>query len=269
MSDLHPTLLRPNDKLEHALMSAWLDAADVGLCVLDSASKVVMLNPAACGILGVNGLDMLNQPFDILAAAAQFSTGIAQWLGTPGGEGRRHASITRGNTGVDLLFKASVLTADMIQALVQTLDLPIDVTFKVIAITDVTELLDAQRQVNSESFRRQWQALNAGVVISDARAPDMPIVYINPMFEAMSGYSSAEVLGRNCRFLQGPEVNQPGLTAIRAAIASQSNGYARLRNYRKDGSLFINELFISPVKDAHGIVTHFVGIQHLETPSGI
>ncbi len=261
MPDSQPNLLRPNDKLEHALISAWLDSADVGLCVLDSASKVVMLNPAACGILGVDGLHMLNQPLTSLASAARFSLGITQWLDAPCDEGSRHASITRGNIEIDLLLKASVLTAGMVQAL----DIPNHAAFKVIAITDVTELLEAQRQVNSESFRRQWQALNAGVVISDARLPDMPIVYVNPMFETMSGYSSAEVLGRNCRFLQGVEPDQPGLSAIRTAIASRTNGYAKLRNYRKDGSLFVNELFISPVKDAQGEITHFVGIQHLET----
>ena len=242
-------------------MSAWLDAADVGLCVVDSTSRVVMLNPAACGMLGVNGLEMLNQPFKDLVAAVKFQPGIVQWLSAPGYDGSRHASITRGDTQVDLLFKASNLKGDVAQAL----GVEGDMTFKVIAITDVTELLQAQRQVNSESFRRQWQALNAGVVISDAQLPDMPIVYVNPMFESMSGYAMAEVVGRNCRFLQGDEVNQPGIAAIRAAIAGQSNGYAKLRNYRKDGSLFVNELFISPVKDASGTVTHYVGIQHLET----
>ena len=242
-------------------MSAWLDAADMGLCVVDSNSVVVMLNPAACGMLGVDGLKMLNQPFKNLVAAVKFEPGIAQWLSTPGYHGSRHAAITQGSTNVDLLFKASNLESDI----AQSFEIDCDVTFKVIAITDVTELLEAQRQVNSESFRRQWQALNAGVVISDARLPDMPIVYVNPMFETMCGYSSAEVLGRNCRFLQGAESNQPGLAAIRTAITSQSNGYAKLRNFRKDGSLFVNELFISPVKDATGAVTHFVGIQHLET----
>ena len=242
-------------------MSAWLNAADVGLCVVDSTLKVVMLNPAACTMLGIDGVQMLNHPFKTLVAAVKFLPGIAQWLGTPGYEGSRHASITRDGAEVDLFFKASNLAGQV----VQTLGILPDVTFKVIAITDVTELLQAQRQINSESFRRQWQALNAGVVISDARLPDMPIVYVNPMFETMSGYTAAEVMGRNCRFLQGFESNQPGLMAIRTAINTESNGYAKLRNYRKDGSLFINELFISPFKNAQGIVTHFVGIQHLET----
>ena len=55
------------------------------------------------------------------------------------------------------------------------------------------------------------------------------------------------------------------MAAIRQAISNKTNGYAKLRNFRKDGSLFVNELFISPVKDDAGTVTHFVGIQHIET----
>lgn len=245
-----------NDQLEHALLTAWLDCADVGLCAIDEAGLVVMLNRAACGMLDVVGVDVLNQPFARTVRAVDFEPGVAEWLAKIGFQGQRHASSTRRGKKIDLLFRASGITAATDKAFDK---------FKMVAITDITELLQAQRQVDSESYRRQWQALNAGVVISDARQPDMPIVYVNPMFEQMSGYASSEVLGRNCRFLQGLEPHQPGLAAIRTAISTQSNGYAKLRNYRKDGSLFVNELFISPVKDANGVVTHFVGIQHLET----
>ena len=256
---------RPNDQLEHALLAAWSTQADVGICAVDESLRVVMLNTAASAMLGVDSLAMLNEPFVKLVAAVDFLPGIAQWLGTPGFSGERHASCERQGATIDLLFKATTVqtpgfadSAEAGAALGQ---------FKVIAITDISALLAAQRQVDSETYRRQWQALNAGVVISDARLPDMPIVYVNPMFEQMSGYVASEVLGRNCRFLQGNETAQPGLEAIRRAIRDQSNGYAMLRNYCKDGSVFMNELFVSPVKDDTGAVTHFIGIQHLATPA--
>lgn len=256
----NPSVSRTNDQLEHALLSAWSTQADAGICAVDENSCVVMLNPAACKMLGIDGLAMLNQPLKELVAAINFEPGIAQWLCTPGFAGERHAACESKGVTVDLLFRStSVRMAN------NTDGSDTGAAFKVIAITDITQLLAAQRHVNSETYRRQWQALNAGVVISDARLPDMPIVYVNPMFEQMSGYPSAEVLGRNCRFLQGPDLNQAGLAAIRQAITHQTNGYAKLRNYRKDGSLFVNELFISPVKDETGTVTHFVGIQHIET----
>lgn len=255
--------VRENDQLEHALLAAWSAEANVGICAIDDSLRVVMLNAAAATMLGVNGLEMLNEPFLKLVAAVNFLPGIAQWLATPGFSGERHASCERQGITTDLLFKAT--TVKMPKILAQA-EAPAGLAkFKVIAITDISALLAAQRQVNSETYRRQWQALNAGVVISDARAPDMPIVYVNPMFEQMSGYAASEVLGRNCRFLQGHDNRQPALAAIRTAIQTQSNGYAKLRNFRKDGSVFVNELFISPVKDDKGVVTHFVGIQHLES----
>lgn len=263
-STLNP---RAGDQLEHALLTAWSSEANIGICAVDETLRVVMLNASACAMLGVDGLVMLNQPFVKLVAAVNFLPGIAQWLGTPGFSGERQASCERHGSTIDLLFKATTVQMPNAEAPEQAAGA--FARFKIIAITDITALLAAQRQVSSETYRRQWQALNAGVVISDARAADMPIVYVNPMFEKMSGYSASEVLGKNCRFLQGNEANQPGLEAIRTAIKDQSNGYAKLRNFRKDGSVFVNELFISPVKDGAGVVTHFVGIQHLQTAAPI
>ena len=144
-----------------------------------------------------------------------------------------------------------------------------DERHKIIAITDTTELLAAQRQVNSEMHHRQRQALTAGVVISDARLSDMPVAYGIPMFEKLTEYSSGETVGRNCRFLQRFDVNQSGASAMCTAIAQQSNGYAVLRNYRMDETVFVNELFISPVKHDFDAVPHFAGIQHIESPSPV
>jgi len=252
MSITNSYFAHPNDQLEHSLLAAWLNAADVGMCVMDDSSRIVMLNPAACRMLNVDGLTMLNRPFKSLLEAQDISPSLIQWLGAPGFDGERHMTRNVPEGTTHLLFKSSTLRASAGEL------------FKMVAITDVTMLLTAQQHIGSESSRRHWQALNAGVVISDARQPDMPIVYVNPMFERISGYSLAEMLGRNCRFMQGADREQQGLQSIREAIRNQTNGYAQLRNYRKDGSLFVTELFISPVKDSHGAVTHFVGIQHLQ-----
>ena len=82
----------------------------------------------------------------------------------------------------------------------------------------------------------------------------------------MTGYSLEEVLGRNCRFLQGDEHDQPGLTLIREAIRQRTETVAILRNYRKNGEPFWNELSLSPIRNRSGEVTHFVGIQSDITP---
>jgi PAS domain S-box-containing protein len=109
--------------------------------------------------------------------------------------------------------------------------------------------------------RRIFRSVTSGISVANATLPDMPLVYINPAFEVMTGYALEEVLGRNCRFLQGEDTDQPGLTVIRDAIRDRRETSVILKNYRKDGSFFWNELSLSPIRNRDGEVTHFVGIQ--------
>lgn len=121
-----------------------------------------------------------------------------------------------------------------------------------------------QRKKAEEERALRDRSINSatnGILIADARQPDMPTVYCNAAFEKITGYATEEVLGQNCRFLQGTDHQQPGLDAIRQAIRQGTEAKAELRNYRKDGSLFWNELYIAPVKDPQGRLTHFIGIQ--------
>jgi diguanylate cyclase (GGDEF)-like protein/PAS domain S-box-containing protein len=104
------------------------------------------------------------------------------------------------------------------------------------------------------------EAARNGIIITDARQPGNPMVYANPAFKQITGYDIAEALGRNLSFLHGEDCDQPGLDTIRSAIRQQKMEHAVIRNYRKDGSLFWNELTISPVKNPAGEVTHFVSI---------
>lgn len=101
-----------------------------------------------------------------------------------------------------------------------------------------------------------------GFLITSCNEPDNPIVYVNPAFERITGYSRQEVLGRNPRFLHRDDNAQPELEIIQAAVHAQREGKAVLRNYRKDGSLFWNELSIAPVRDEKGRATHFIGVQN-------
>jgi PAS domain S-box-containing protein len=109
--------------------------------------------------------------------------------------------------------------------------------------------------------RRIFRSVTSGISVSNAQLPDLPLVYVNPAFEAMTGYSLEESLGKSCRFLQAEDRDQPGLTLVREALKAHREVTAVIRNYRKDGSPFWNELSISPIFNRDGVLTHFVGIQ--------
>lgn len=119
-----------------------------------------------------------------------------------------------------------------------------------------------QSEQRMRLLERSLESSINGVLIADARVPDHPIVYSNPAFERITGYSQAEVHGRNCRFLQGSETDVAARSRIREAMQRGTDVRAVLRNYRKDGTPFWNDLYISPVRDDAGTLTHFIGIQH-------
>ncbi|MBA3943305.1 MAG: PAS domain-containing protein [Herpetosiphonaceae bacterium] len=108
---------------------------------------------------------------------------------------------------------------------------------------------------------RALAALNSGIVITDAQQSDYPIIDCNPAFEHLTGYGRDEVLGRNCRFLQGPETNQEARAVLRAALLDKQECRVTILNYRKDGTPFWNDLAIAPVRNEQGQLTHFIGIQ--------
>ena len=125
---------------------------------------------------------------------------------------------------------------------------------------------DISRTKNTQQIldlrNRALATAGNGVLISDARLPDMPIIYCNDAFSRITGYPAEEVLGKNCRFLQGEDTDRDKVRYIREALREGVPSRVVLRNYRKDGSLFWNELTITPIKDPEGVVTHFIGVQN-------
>ena len=101
-----------------------------------------------------------------------------------------------------------------------------------------------------------------GVTLADPDLDDMPIVYANKAFEKMTGYSQEEILGHNCRFLQGEDREQEARYQLRLAIDNSEPAEVTIRNYRKDGQLFYNHLMISPLFDSNGNVIYYLGVQY-------
>ncbi len=123
-------------------------------------------------------------------------------------------------------------------------------------------LLEAMK-TNQQTLMLYKTAMDAsanGILIAEA-VEDLPIRYVNPAFERITGYNADEAIGRNCRFLQATDTNQPQMAAIRDALETGKPCTVEVRNYRKDGTMFWNSLSIAPVSNEAGITTHFVGIQ--------
>ncbi|WP_459557770.1 PAS domain S-box protein [Lacunimicrobium album] len=125
---------------------------------------------------------------------------------------------------------------------------------------DITE-----RVYTEDMLRVRTRAIDFAtnsVLITDARRPEHPIVYANPAFEMLTGYHKDQVLGKNCRFLQGTGTDQSIVAQLREAIQNQMDCHVTLLNYRKDGRPFWNDIHIAPVEDEDGIVSHYIGLQN-------
>lgn len=105
------------------------------------------------------------------------------------------------------------------------------------------------------------EATPIATVITDPRLPDNPVVAVNAAFCALTGYAREEVLGRNCRFLAGPETETEWQAILRRAIAEEKPALIELTNYKKDGTPFRNAVMIAPVLDEAGAVALYIGSQ--------
>lgn len=115
--------------------------------------------------------------------------------------------------------------------------------------------------INAKLLQLVIDASNDGIVVAEQEGDDNILIYANPAFQRLTGYPVDDILYRDCRFLQGSDRDQPGLADIREAIRENRPSRQVIRNYRKDGSAFWNELSITPVFNEADQLTYFIGIQ--------
>ncbi|MCJ2011967.1 PAS domain-containing protein, partial [Methylobacterium sp. J-076] len=120
----------------------------------------------------------------------------------------------------------------------------------------------ASTVVGSDPFAAAVRATRMPMVITDPRLPDNPIVYVNEAFVKLTGYGRGEIIGRRCRFVQGPETDPADVGRVRDAIERRVTIELDLRNRRKDGTTFWNRLMVSPVFAADGELTYFFASQY-------
>lgn len=124
----------------------------------------------------------------------------------------------------------------------------------------LTELVEHEMG-RGDPFAAAVRGTRMPMVITNPRLPDNPIVFVNKAFQDLTGYERDEIIGQNCRFLQGPKSDKASVASIREAIDAGKDIHVDLLNYRKDGSTFWNALFISPVRNAEGEIEYFFASQ--------
>lgn len=120
--------------------------------------------------------------------------------------------------------------------------------------------------INAKLLQLVIEASNDGIVVAEQEGDDNILIYANPAFQRLTGYDVDEILYQDCRFLQAGDRDQTGLAAIREAVRSNTPCRQIIRNYRKDGSAFWNELSITPVFNEGDQLTYYIGIQKDVTP---
>ena len=125
----------------------------------------------------------------------------------------------------------------------------------------ITDLNDEQGPISLELLKKAVDASNDGIVIAEQDGDDNILIYVNKAFERLTGYKADEILYQDCRFLQTGDRDQEGLDEIRSAIKKGQSARVVLRNYHRDGSMFWNELSISPIHNEQDQLTYYIGIQ--------
>jgi diguanylate cyclase (GGDEF)-like protein/PAS domain S-box-containing protein len=215
-----------------------------------SSGKIVSMNEAARRLYGYSDEEVDNLPLNQLRTSRESVQPVSgeDILLRPGGTLEAHRRRDGGELMVEVINNDISLNHRPLQLLM---------------ITDVTSQMENRRQLRL--FKRSIESSSNGIAISDARQPDMPLIYVNEAFERITGYTSEEILGHNCRFLQGDAfdlTNEQGLEDIRQGLKKGREVSVVLRNFRKDGTPFWNDLYISPMRDDSGEITHYIGVQN-------
>ena len=236
------------------IFSLIAEAIPEGILVVNSDQVIVTVNEHGARLFGYSKDELTGMPLEVLVPGTLRSVHRNYVAGYYESTERRRMAEGR---------KLFGLRKDGSQFPVEIGLNPFDLNGKTYVLALVIDI--SKRQEIEENQKIRTAALEAafnGILITDAQQKDNPVIYCNPMFEKITGYSCAEVLGKNPRFLHNQGEDQEEVSKMTRAIRSGKECRVQVRNYRKDGTLFWNEVSITPIKNAEGEITHWVGIQN-------
>jgi PAS domain S-box-containing protein len=222
---------------------------DAIFVVTPSGDEITECNPAACDLMGYSREELLSiSPVETIHADDRER--FQSFLQDVQHAGRKSTDdltcLTKDGENRQLEVSAATLEDSRQSAII-------------LSARDVTERKAYERELELKS--RAMDKAPVGISITDPDRKDNPMIYVNEGFEALTGYSEKEALGRNCRFLQGEETRSEPVSKMREAVDEDQPVSVELRNFRKDGSQFWNRVSIAPVRDDAGTVKNYVGFQ--------
>jgi len=222
-----------------------IETATAGISLLGGNGEFIYVNDAYATIFGYNREELLGEHWEILYRDEDVPE-IRESILPAARDGIWRGESTHLDKDGNTVVTDHTLTYADDNTLVCTVD-------------DITE----KKRITNE-LRLKERAMDAapiGVTIADATRDDEPIMYANDGFVELTGNSKEQILGENCRFLQGEGTSEEAVSRIREAIDNNEPVSVELRNYRQDGEEFWNRLSIAPIRDRDGTVTHYVGFQ--------
>ncbi len=227
---------------------AVVDTAPDAILTVSDEGKILWCNQATLSIFGQSLEGLTGQSLGVVIPDL---TGVSlqHWFDTHGFSGRIIGFETKGCRveGTQFPIAVSARRAELENENINT-----------IIVRDTTDAKWAEKEL---LLRERALASSAeGIIITDMNMPGHPTIFVNEAFEKITGYGMNDIIGQNCRILQKDDIDQPGIRTMRQAIALGHACQVVVRNYRKDGTLFWNELTISPVFSADNVMTHYVGV---------
>ena len=242
-------MFKQNDQISSLLLEAISEA----VVVVDNHQKIVEINASTEAIFGYSKEELVGKNLDILLPSNYHENHSTHFKEFMKNATRRKMSDSKDIFG--LHKNGDILELDLELVPFTVFDKP----YVMALIKDISHQLEIEKNLMIKS--RALESANSGIIITDALQHDNPVIYVNTAFQNITGYNSDEVLNRNSRFLYGTDKDQESLKILKSAIEKGENCRVVLRNYKKDGTLFWNELYIMPITDAEGLVTNFIGIQ--------
>ncbi|WP_170835897.1 EAL domain-containing protein [Salinicola sp. MIT1003] len=245
--------LRDRDTHQHRTLAEWhrslFDNHPDGVYEFDLKGRFQQGNAALEQITGYPVDEMIGRHFDDFIATDYRELTQAAFDAARSGESRQYETI-----GIHASGRAYPL---------EVINFPVTVDGEIVGVYGICHDITRRkrREADLRLLQRGIEASPVGMVMVDAIQTERPIVYANDAFCHLTGYSHDQVLGRNCRFLQGERTDPAAVETIRKALQANTEVQVTLLNYRQDGSTFWNRLTVSPVTDERGQCTHFIGTQ--------